>query len=367
MPKKYKLEEIKEIAKEKGYMILSKRYFGSNSKLSFKHIYCGYEFKKSWADFVDSGNCKKCAGLFVEISDCIKLAEKNGFEILSKRYMGSESKLKIKHLSCGYEFRMSWDNFKQRKSCPQCSKKVKPTLKMIRNIAKKRNYRLLSKEYKNSKIKLKFIHLECGNIYLGSWDTFKIGVGCGICFGRNSPTLDFRKNFSKDKGFTLLSEDYSNSRSTRISLVHDYCGSTFETSWASFYGNNSGCPKCLTPKGETAVEKYLILKGFIPEKDYFTQYFFEDCKNERYLYFDFYVPSKNLCIEYNGKQHYEAVEFFGGNKEFEKNSFRDSIKKDYCFKNNISLLVIPHWEKDKIPEILERRLQLHPDTFIVDI
>lgn len=354
MPKKYKLEEIKEIAKEKGYTILNKRYFGSNSKLSFKHIYCGYEFNKSWADFVDSGNCRKCAGLFVEISDCIKLGEENGFEILSKRYVSSESKLKIKHLSCGYEFKISWDNFKQRKSCPQCSKKVKPTIMEIKNLAKKRDYKLITNKYINSKTKMEFLHLECGNKYFASWDTFKKGVGCSFCYGNSKPSFEFVKSFSENKGFKLVTTEYRN-RNSKLAFIHNYCGFMFETSWASFYGNNSGCPKCLTPKGETEIEKYFVSEGLVPEKDYFTQYFFEDCKNERFLYFDFYIPSENLCIEYNGKQHYEPVEFFGGEKEFKKNVYRDSIKKEYCLKNNIRFLIIPYWEKEKIPDILRRR------------
>jgi hypothetical protein len=354
LPRKYTLEEIKAKAKEKGYEILSKRYFSSNSKLKFKHILCRYEFIKSWGDFFDSGNCKKCAGLFVELSDCSKLAEENNFTILSKRYISCDKKLKIKHNCCGHVFKISWDNFKQKRSCPQCSKKVRITIKKVKDLSKQNGYKLISKKYINSKTKMEFIHLDCGRKYFASWDTFKKGVGCGFCFGNNKPSFEFVKSFSEIKGFTLVTKEYRN-RKSKLRFIHNHCGFMFETSWSSFYGNNSGCPKCLEPRGELEVEKWLSSEGLLPEKDYFPQYFFEDCKNERYLYFDFYIPSENLCIEYNGKQHYEPVEFFGGKKEFDKNKQRDLIKEKYCETNKIKLLIIPYWNKEKIQEILKNR------------
>ena len=43
-------------------------------------------------------------------------------------------------------------------------------------------------------------------------------------------------------------------------------------------------------------------------------------------------------IEYDGKQHFEPIEFYGGEKHFEEIKIRDSIKNQYCFENNIKLL-----------------------------
>ena len=36
------------------------------------------------------------------------------------------------------------------------------------------------------------------------------------------------------------------------------------------------------------------------------------------MFVDFYLPKYNLFIEYNGKQHYEPIEYFGGQQYLEE-------------------------------------------------
>lgn len=47
-----------------------------------------------------------------------------------------------------------------------------------------------------------------------------------------------------------------------------------------------------------------------------------------------------MCIEYNGKQHYEPIEWFGGEKTLNKIRTTDNIKINYCLANKIDLLSI---------------------------
>ena len=53
---------------------------------------------------------------------------------------------------------------------------------------------------------------------------------------------------------------------------------------------------------------------------------------------DIYLPSLNLGIEYQGAQHYEPIEFFGGEEAFKKSVERDKRKKKLCVKNNCVLI-----------------------------
>ena len=95
--------------------------------------------------------------------------------------------------------------------------------------------------------------------------------------------------------------------------------------------------------------------------DFISEYSFDDCKNHYKLRFDFYIKDHNgmdYCIEYNGQQHYESVEYFGGDSRFEKQKENDSIKAEYCKDNDITLIVLPYTMsrediKDKLFEILE--------------
>ena len=81
------------------------------------------------------------------------------------------------------------------------------------------------------------------------------------------------------------------------------------------------------------------------------------------LKFDLYLPEYNLCIEYDGEQHFEPVRFAGCSIEnatqaFENTKINDQIKNEYCKNNNISLLRIPYWDFKNIEEILEKELNI---------
>ena len=47
-------------------------------------------------------------------------------------------------------------------------------------------------------------------------------------------------------------------------------------------------------------------------------------------------------IEYDGKQHFKPIEWFGGAENFKKQQRRDKIKDNYCQLHNIPLLRLPY-------------------------
>jgi len=68
------------------------------------------------------------------------------------------------------------------------------------------------------------------------------------------------------------------------------------------------------------------------------------CKSINHSPFDFYLPNLNMCIEYDGIQHFKSVDFFGGDEEFKKRKLHDNIKTQYCKDVNIILLRISYKE-----------------------
>jgi hypothetical protein len=82
---------------------------------------------------------------------------------------------------------------------------------------------------------------------------------------------------------------------------------------------------------------------------------FPDCRDKQPLPFDFHVlhGDKEYLIEYHGAQHYGHVSF-GGEKNqselqanFEAIQRRDEIKRSWCAKSELPLLVIPHTATDE--------------------
>ena len=75
------------------------------------------------------------------------------------------------------------------------------------------------------------------------------------------------------------------------------------------------------------------------------------------MLFDFYLPNFNLCIEYDGLQHFKSVKYWGGIEGFKKLKKHDKIKNKFCKSNNIKLLRIKYTKFNKIEEILTKFLK----------
>lgn len=139
--------------------------------------------------------------------------------------------------------------------------------------------------------------------------------------------------------YEVHSEHYESYQSFRAYCkTHDY----FWNTNGSNFLKGHGCRHCgfSVSKGENKILMYLKKHNI----DYIEQYSFINMKSQRKLRCDFYLPELNLVLEYNGKQHYIPVEFFGGKKGLESTQERDKIKSDYCKKNKINFEIIRYDE-----------------------
>lgn len=131
------------------------------------------------------------------------------------------------------------------------------------------------------------------------------------------------------------------------------------------YGQR-GCPYCAQHSlGESKMLRILNNMDVKIE----TQRIFPGCEYQAPLRFDAYIPQYNIAIEYDGEGHYRPIDFAGrgeewANSQFERNKIRDSIKDEYCKKNNIELIRIPYWEADNMEEFLVSEIQSRISSFI---
>ena len=102
----------------------------------------------------------------------------------------------------------------------------------------------------------------------------------------------------------------------------------------------TGCPYCNKSHGERIIQSWLDEYNI----HYTTQKKYDDCVDVNPLPFDFYLPDYDILIEYDGIQHFQPVDFFGGQQAFEKLVYHDHIKTDYCLNNHIDLLRIPYYK-----------------------
>lgn len=110
----------------------------------------------------------------------------------------------------------------------------------------------------------------------------------------------------------------------------------------------NGCPNCNSSKGEEQIKRFLE-SNHIP---FIQQHTFPGLKDRRLLKCDFYLPNQNMVVEFHGRQHYEAVNSFGGAKALIENQRRDQLKKDFLSANNIKFLEISY-KDDLIEKLVE--------------
>lgn len=105
-------------------------------------------------------------------------------------------------------------------------------------------------------------------------------------------------------------------------------------------------------KGEFIIEQKLNSLNIKFEK----QKKFLDCKDKNRLPFDFFVPSYNMCIEFDGEQHYRPVDYFGGDDAYAILKRHDEIKDEYWKNHGIKLVRISYADFDNIEKILSHIL-----------
>jgi hypothetical protein len=112
----------------------------------------------------------------------------------------------------------------------------------------------------------------------------------------------------------------------------------FEQKASEHINNNRGCPFCKESLGEREITKFLTDSNIL----FTRQKKFKDCINVLKLPFDFYLPKYNICVEFDGIQHYIPIKYFGGIKKLIYTQNNDKIKTDFCIKNNIQLIRIKY-------------------------
>ena len=132
--------------------------------------------------------------------------------------------------------------------------------------------------------------------------------------------------------------------------------------WESCISNrNKGvdCPYLTTSKGEKYIKRYLQKNNI----GYYIQHKFSDLfgTGNGKLSYDFAIPnakSRFILIEYNGIQHYESCEFFGGEEQFKKQQEHDRRKREYAKQHGYKLITIKYTYDtyEKVAEYLDKHL-----------
>lgn len=337
-------------------------YLASNKKIN---IICQIhgEFMQSADEHMRGRGCKSCGSQkyntekFIEEANKIHNAK---YDYSLVNYTKSSERIIIICPIHG-QFNQISNNHLIGQGCLKCSGSEKLTAESFINKAinvhgNKYDYSLV--EYVNSKVKVKIVCPKHG-IFEQKPDLHTNHKnGCPKCAGVGRTTNDFindasEKHDNKYDYSKAIFEKYNK----EINIICPIHGEFEQKPYIHLMG--SGCQKCSESKGERKIALFLSNNLINFEK----QKLFPDCKNNltgRDLKFDFYIPVKNMCIEYDGEYHYEPWRLYFDKSEAKEKFLevkkRDKIKTQYCRKRGINLLRIPYFELKNIDKIISAYL-----------
>lgn len=300
-----------------------------------------------------------------------EVAKINPNIIVLGNYDGNKKKIEHQCKVCGHIWSPKPLCIIQGRGCPECAKKQRPISKtMSHNDFVNRANELYSDieiigTYINTHHSIAVRCKKCGYVWNPKASTLLIphgkhgGTGCKKCYTKK-----------QTKNVKIFKEELS-MRNPGVELLGDYINSYTKTlfkcfkcdkmcEWYSTPHNvlsGSKSPMCNISSGVSEIVDFLNRNNiqYIKEKT------FTDCKNIQLLQFDFYIPTYNCCIEYDGEQHYRPINFNGCSNKKAEDSFyttqyNDQIKNEYCKKKGIHLIRIPFFEFKNIENILSNAL-----------
>lgn len=310
--------------------------------------------------------CPYCANRYRNTETFIESARKiheDKYDYSLVKYVAAQIKVKIicpkhgvfeqtpnSHLNgCGC-FSCQYEYLSQLRAMP-----YNDFIERAKNYHPEYDYSLV--EYKNTKTKVKVICPTHG-AFMITPDHLMIGKGCKRCAMENlaqsltktkEQFVEEAKKVHGDKyDYSLV--EYKNTKA-KVKIICPIHGVFEQIAQEHLKGAN--CPNCNISHGEEKIMMWLDSHNYILNKDYFREYMFKELGKKR---FDFYIPSKNLLIEYNGKQHYTCCSFNDSPEKLKRQQQSDYIKSKFAKDKGIGLLTIPYTEFDDIEKILENKI-----------
>jgi len=210
----------------------------------------------------------------------------------------------------------------------------------------------------NSKSKIDIICNKCNEIFRQTvshhlWSK----SGCRNCYGNKPNTIEkiikrSEKIHGKNRYSYPLIHNENISSFNKITIICNNCQNIFNQSVTAHLNKKNGCNKCNRSKCENLIESYLVSNNI----EYIPQHEFNGCFHKKNLKFDFFLPKYNLCIEYDGEQHFIPRRNDKDNLKFNSLKIRDNIKNEFCIKNKINLERISYRDnlQLKLKELLNK-------------
>lgn len=343
---------VKKLIEEGGYILISKAYVNSFTKLE---TCCpnGHSYKVSFNAFTKAkSRCPICLGKTPHNFDSVSSMLKDlGYRLITDNYKNMHQKLDC---ICpnGHSWCFSLDNFISNSSrCPACKGIKAYSLEEIKEILKKENFSLVS-DYKNVDSKTEVICSKGHKISIRLTQFISAGLRCKICTdaGRRL-NFDYVKNFIEKEGYILISQEYRN----KDSKLQSFCpkGHDYEFSFGHFKNGGKRCGTCSTNTSKAEKELLSHIGGIHGDarSKRFSKLIIDNKPHINRFDIDIFVPSLNKGIEFDGTYWHSDKGLKRSRSHWPDCDIKDyhEIKDNYFLSIGIQILHIKEedWIKDK--------------------
>jgi len=360
----YTEEKIDKLLKIKNFVRLEP-FKNVSTLLLIKCLKDGYIWRINLSNMIRKNcGCPRCTGhepWTNEKIDDYLIKNNRNIKRLNNFSKNCCEKMEWECLIDGYKWVTSFSKiFHMNHGCHKCAGNIPLSNDLIDKflLENKRQIKRIG-DYKNNKTKIEWQCLIDKKTWEAKPDAIMMKnrtnkyTGCPECRYRDI-TCNQKKKLTNEKIDKILIDtkrpiirlgDYLGHKDAPIEWQCLIDGHKWTVSPGNVLNNKSGCPIC-KHKNEKRI------KELIPQHIQTNQFLTHKCfkfNNRRYIV-DFYIENlknKKIIIEYNGQQHYYAVEYFGGETQLLKQQKRDQELREYCSQNDITLLEIPYHMSDE--------------------
>ena len=348
--------DVKQLMEKRGDIFKKLYYIKYKAHVEFECGCCHKIFNLVYFHYKHQLNCISIKRKSIINYEYIqKYINQSGEELISTKYINTDSLLEIKCQKCNQIYKKSWHSFTSGSRCGLCSPSKKKTIDEIKTFIENKGDSLVSIEYKNCHDKLDIQCGNCNTIFNMSYSLYKISncPKCAIITRSNKLKLsqEYVSEYIKSYDDKLISQYID--MNSKLEIECGYCNNIFKMSFGVYKHDNCRCQCTSMSRGERIIKEYLIKNNI----SYVTQKSFPDCKRKLALKYDFYLPDSDILIEFDGEIHFKSINVLGGDKTLKNRRESDIIKNIYCIKNNKNMLRISYNHIKIIGKIIDTYLE----------
>lgn len=345
-------EYVSEVELINSNIEVLEQYMGANTPILHRCKIDGCVWKPTPSNILGEHGCPECRNRYLYNQ---KAKTQKQYEIEVSRlhptikvlgiYINSEVAILHQCLIDGYIWMAKPGNILSGKGCPKCAGNIRLTHEeYVERLSTINPYIIPIEKYISANTHILHECLIDGYTWKTSPSSTLQGYGCPKCAGNARKTHEeYQQELLIANPDIEVVEQYSGAN---VPILHRCKIDGYE--WPAKPINvlcGTGCPCCKESRGEKKIRQWFDAHNI----KYKYQHSFIGCKDKKVLPFDFYLPLFNMCVEYDGVQHFQPVDFAGKGDDWAEEQFantqkHDKIKNKYCEDNGIHLLRIPYFK-----------------------